>query len=286
MAIKDSKSYFSNSIPGAMVIGPDTNIYKIDTVAPRLAVGTKLERQDGSVYRYVHIGAEVPAGAVLAPDLNLTSAQIYSANAVIASNNAFQQDMENAGMLPNMLGSRFVVIQRNNRAADDYAGAYLGISSGGTMGHCFRIKGNKASNGTATVLELYDPLPIHLATALDIAIAPSKYQGLMLALGSAAGTTQSGLPVGVAVRATAGTSSWGWVCTKGVTAVRQSGTVVQGKDVAVSDTDAGFIEAIGSGAGAQTGSQLVALLNMPIVGKVVLPGGGSSMNALVDVNLD
>lgn len=277
----DSATYFSNSIPGAMNVAGPVDIYRVDT-EPKLAVGTKIERQDGNVYRYAHIGSACVVGAVVAPDLN-SAARAYSANVLIAPSSAFQQDVENTGVYPGAVGSKFIAAVIGTQTADAFAGGYVAISSGTGMGHTYRVKGNRASSGTATVIELYDPIKVAIDATGDIVIGTCKYQGLMEAI---AGSTQNGMPVGVTVVAVASTSSYAWVCSKGLTAVKQSGTPVTGKPAALSLTDRGHICAWGEDvAAATTGSLLVAQINVPIVGTVALTGATSG-HALVNVSLE
>jgi hypothetical protein len=277
----DTKTYFSNSIPGAMNIGADNDLYKVDT-SPKLAVGTKMERQDGNVFRYVHIGSACAAGAVVAPDLNAGS-RAYSANVMVAPSSVFQQDSEITGVYPGAVGSRFMVAVIGTQAADAFAGGYIAISSGTGLGYTYRVKGNRASSGTATVIELYDPIKVAIDATADVAIGGCKYQALMEAI---AGSTQNGMPVGILVSAVASTSSYAWICTKGMIAVKQSGTPVTGNPAALSLTDQGHICAWGEDVGAATtGNLLLAQINVPIVGITAL-AGATSGHCIVNVSLE
>jgi hypothetical protein len=277
----DTKTYFSNSIPGAMNIGADNDLYKVDT-SPKLAVGTKMERQDGNVYRYAHIGSACAAGAVVAPDLN-AGARAYSANVMIAPSSVFQQNDEITGIYPGAIGSRYMVAVIGTQAADAFAGGYIAISSGTGLGYTYRVKGNRVSSGTATVIELYDPIKVAIDATGDIEIGTCKYQGLMEAI---AGSTQNGMPVGVLVSAVASTSSYAWICTKGLIAAKQSGSPLTGNPAALSLTDQGHICAWGEDVGASTtGNLLLAQINVPIVGITAL-AGATSGHAIVNVALD
>jgi len=277
-------NYFSNSIPsGELTVGAGIDLFtEQSTTAPKFAMGTRALRADGNVYRYVHFGATVNAGEVVAPDLN-ESAQIYTSNAVIDTSSVFQQLDESNGTYPGMIGSRYIVIQHNGITKDQFAGGYIAISSGTGLGYTYRIKGNKASSGTATTISLHDPIVVGLDATSDISIGPSKYSNLEAGIGL---TTQNGLPVGVAVRTISTAGNFGWVLTRGVIGVRQSGTLVTGKLARLSDTDAGHVEPWGNGAAASsTGSGLVALLDGPVVGTVLL-ATASSGHALIDVKLE
>ena len=277
----DDKSYFSNSIPGAMTVAGDVDIFTIDAT-PKLAVGTKMERQDGNTYRYAHIGEAVAAGRVVSPDLNQAS-YAYSANAVIATNSAFQQATEITGVYPGMKDSRFVAVILGTQTADKFAGSYLGISSGTGLGYSYRVKGNQVSSGTATIIELYDKIKVGLDATADITITPCKYNSCISAL---AGTTRNGLPVGVLCSAAAATSSYGWILTKGLISVFQSGGLTSGIWAALSQSDAGAVEIWAQDAvAATTGTLLRAELDNPLVGLCVQATADSG-HCVVNVALE
>jgi hypothetical protein len=279
MAI-DANSYFSNSIPGAMNIAGEVDLFQIDST-PKLAVGTKMDRQDGNVYRYCHVGSATAAGSVVAIDLN-SAARAYSANCLIAPSSTFQQDTELNGVYPGALGSRYIACVIAAPAADYYAGGYITISSGTGLGYTYRIKGNQAASGTATVLELYSKVKVAIDATGDVSIAPCKYQ----VIGALAANTRNAIPVGVLVSAVTGTSNWAWVLTKGLIGVQQSGAIVTGTYASLSDTDIGCVEAFGNGAAANsTGSGLIPFLNIPIVGQCVLTGATSG-HAIINVALE
>ena len=274
-------SYFSNSVPGAMSIGADLDVFQVDSL-PKLAVGTKIERQDGNVYRYCHVGSATPAGYVMSPNMN-SACYVYTANAIMATNSIFQQATESNGTYPGMIGSRFVAVILGTNAVDKYAGGYLTISSGTGSGYTYRIKGNQVSSGTATIIELYSPIKVGLDATGDIVITGSKYQDLM---GAVAGSTQNGLPIGVLVSAVTGTSNWAWVCTRGLIGAFQSGGMTSGIWAALSQTDAGAVEIWGQDAvAATTGTLLRTELDNPLVGLCV-QATATSGNCVVNVDLE
>jgi len=276
-----TNSYFSNSLPsGELAVGAGINLFGQDA-SPKFAIGTRVQRQDGSVYRYVHFGAVTSRGQVVAPDLN-ESAQIYTANSVIATSSAFQMNDEQTGTYPNMIGSKYLVLQIGTKTADQYAGGYVTISSGTGLGYTYRIKGNQASNGTATTFELYDKVQVGLDATGDLAIAPSKYANVKPGLSV---STNLALAVGVAVAGASTAGYYGFVITKGVIGVPQSGTLTTGNLAILSNTDAGCVEAYGNGATTATGSGLVPYLDIPVIGKVVL-AAATSGHAIINVELE
>lgn len=276
----NTDSYFSNSLPsGEMSVGAGIDLTS-NHDSPKYVVGLKAQRADGNVYRYAHFGAAVAAGRVVAPDLN-ESASAYNDNSVIATNSAFQQPNEQVGIYPGMVGSKYVVLLESSRTADQFAGGYLTISSGTGLGYTYRVKGNKASNGTACTVELYDAIQVGLDATSDVAIAPSNYANLE---GAVSGTTRNSLAVGVSVSAmTAG--YYGWILTKGNIGIFDSGGLTQGKMAVLSDAEVGAVQAYGLGANAETGAQLVAKLDAPVIGQVIMATANSG-HCIVKVGLE
>jgi hypothetical protein len=276
----NANSWFSNSIPGAASIGLDSDIY-ISGSTPKYALGHKVERSDGSVYRYVHFGAAVSRGRVVAPNMN-NAAYIYSQNAIIATSSAFQQSNEPTGMYPSMINSRYFAAILGTITADKYAGGYLVVSSGTGIGYTYRIKGNQVSNGTATIFELYDKIAVGMDATSDIAIGTCKYQDCQPAL---AATTNLALAVGVAV-ADQDLDDYGFIQTRGLIGVGQVGTLTTGSMATLSTAVAGQVIAYGQGAAASdTGSGLVPKLDVPVIGNVVL-ATATSGNALINLTLE
>ena len=275
-------SYFSRSLPsGKMTVGASINLFKEDA-NPQFAVGTGIERADGNVYRYCHFNSATARGLVVCPSLN-DGAEAYNDNAVIATNSVFQQPNETTGVYASMKGSKYIAALLSSKTADQFAGGYVTISSGTGIGYTYSIKGNKASNGTACVIELYDAIQVGLDATSDIAIAPSKYNHCVAGI---SGTTENSLPVGVTVMSITSAGYYGWAQTKGPIGVMQSGTLVTGKLAVLSSGEPGNAEAYGLGAGASnTGSGLVTYLDAPIIGKVMLATADSG-HAVIDVNLE
>ncbi len=276
-----TKSYFSNAVPGAVNVGADADFYSTQA-NPKFQVGQKFERADGTIFRYAHFAQACNPSRVVAPDFN-DNATMYTANSMIATSNTFQQNDETPGVYPGMVGSRYVVMQMGTLTAQELAGGYIGISSGTGLGYCYRIKGNAASNGTATVLNLYDKIQVGLDATSDIAIGCNKYANLREGLSI---TTQNAKPVGVTMVAITTDKPFGFILQKGITTIGQSGTLTNTKGfVILSDTDSGCVEALGNGAAASdTGTLLLAKLDVPIVGKLFL-ATATSGHALIDVDL-
>jgi len=280
MAISTS-TYHSNSLPsGELSVGVGIDLFANSTT-PKVAVGTKAQRADGNIYRYGHFGAATAVGLVVSPDLN-ESQFAYNDNSVIATNSAFQQATESTGVYPGMVGSKYVVLLESSRTADQIAGGYITISSGTGIGYTYRVKGNKASNGTACTVELYDAILVGLDASSDVTVAASNYANLEAAV---SGTTRNSLAVGVSVTAMS-SGNFGWILTKGNIGIMDSGGLTQGKMAVLSSGEPGNVEAYGLGAGASdTGSGLVTYLDAPVIGQVA-NATATSGHCVVNVRLE
>lgn len=283
---QSTSAYFSNSIVGVPQIGGDVDIYESHTY-PKFTIGTKMEREDGSIFRYCCFGAAVNRGMIVAPDYSVDELPCsgYSANAVIATSSTYQQGVERAGLYPNMKGSRFMCITYTTTTKDDLAGGYITISSGTGIGYTYRIKGNAVSSGTSCIVTLYDPLVVGLDATGDIAISPSKYTRLK----PAGAASTSGFPTGISISTIATSSPFGWIQTRGIVGVAWSGAVtanIQATAV-LSETDVGCAKQLGMGiVAANTSSILANLLSVaPVIGRIVV-ATATSGHALVNVQLE
>lgn len=241
MAIS-SNSWFSNAIVGVPQIGDDIDIYREDT-SPTRAIGTKYERQDGAVFRYVHFGATVDsAGLVLATDLSESSVTMTPA-AFVASSSTYQVPNEPAGTYPNMKGSKYMIITKATVTADDYAGGYITLSSGNSAtSHTYRIKGNTATGDPSSGnirIQLYDKLQAGINSSQSYSIMGCKYANLE-ASNAATGTDMVAAGVSLIKVTTAG--DYGWILTKGIVGVlSDASTLLAGRAVQMSTTTVGAV---------------------------------------------
>ena len=277
-----TSSYFSNATVGVPQVAGDVDIYTANAT-PKFAIGTKFERQDGCIFRYVQFGAATPACKLVAPDLT-QAAILYTANAVVATSSAFQQAEETSGLYPGMLGSKYVVALIGATTANQYNGGYLAISGGMGSGQVYRIRTTYAANGTATTLKLYEKIVVGLDATSDIVVGCSKYVNLEEAM---AGSASVAAAVGVALLSVATASPFAWIQTKGRALVAQAGGLTSGTIAVISDADMGCVESLATGAAASTTGNLLAglLSKRQIIGTVVTPTA-SSGNALIDINLE
>src|ERR1017187_1853769 len=105
-ALSTNTPYNSNSIPGTMQVGGDCDIYEINA-SQKWALGTQAMREDGNRYRYVNFVAACSPGKLVShvvADVDNPSTDAL----LIAPSSTYQQAVEQPGLYPGALGSRFV----------------------------------------------------------------------------------------------------------------------------------------------------------------------------------
>ena len=242
----------NNAIPGvAQGIG-ESSIYDVDTRA-KFAVGTGFIRADGNKYRYGNFITATTQGKLvshLRADLDKASTNaLVTAPAV-----AYQQPNETSGLYPGAKGSRYIIYTLASTIKDQWAGGYITITKDTGVGYSMRIKGNDATSdhySSLVLIELYEPLPIALDTTSDTSITASLYVDLLAGFASAA----NNICVGVTV-ANQTANSYGWICTHGVCACLQDGTVANGDLIQASALTAGAFSTYGVGTTGNAGGIL------------------------------
>jgi hypothetical protein len=278
-------SYFSNAIVGVPQVGADVNIYDQHD-KPRFALGTKFERQDGAIFRYVHFGAAITsAGLVLAQDQSENGMALTSA-CVLTSSSTYQMPDDPLGVYPNTKGSKYMIITKSSIAADDFAGAYVAATSATTpnvVGQTYRIKGNTAT-GTPVAsnfrAELYDRLQTTIGSAGNLVIVGCKFSNLE----AASYINTDGAISGVSILSSGTSYPYGWIQTRGIVCVKTDASLsasypMGGRTACLSTQEAGTVQC----AQLITAGTNIAILQ-PIVGTFVLDGSASSY-AFVDVNI-
>jgi hypothetical protein len=226
MAIK-AENYFNNAIVGTPQVGNDVEVHESHKT-PRYALGTKYERQDGSVFRYAQFGADTAAGELVSADLSETSTADTD-NSCIAPASAVAVAGEN--IQPGDIGSHYVEVTLAAITADQFAGAYFVTTDDTGEGYTYRIKGNTATDNPASGnirIELYKPIVVAVDATTDFAIQGSPYNNVEAA------TSTDFAASGVAMSAiTIADAAYGWVCTKGVIGILQDGAITAGNAVIV-----------------------------------------------------
>ncbi len=226
-------SYFNNAIVGQTQVGGGVNLYDSSTEA-KFAVGTKFERSDGNVFRYAQFGLTTAAGQLTSQDIS-ESTIADTDNSVIAPASAVAVPGET--IQPGDVGSHYVQFTVAAIAIDQVAGGYMHITDDTGEGHCYRIKGNTATDNPTTGdirVELYDKIAVALDITSDVIMTGSLYANLEPS------TTTDTFCAGVAMVAQA-TNDYGWIQTEGVATVQTEGTVVLGSGVITAPTDAGAV---------------------------------------------
>ena len=276
-------SYFSNAVVGVPQVGGDFNVFQIDTT-PKLAIGTKFERQDGAVFRYSHFGVAITsAGLVLAS--SITNGMANTAACVVASSSTYQMPVEQSGTYPNMKGSKFMVITKASITADDFQGCYAVIGSTGPLSNCgytYRIKGNTATGDPVAGnfrLELYDKLQAHLNSSTNITIAGNAYSSLEPAV-----MYTNAVLAGVSMTSSSAADRWGWIQTKGIVAIHQDvnaqSLLAFGTMAALSSADAGSVCAASIYTAGTAANQV-----RPLVGYTVAAGASGCWTP-IKINLE
>ena len=270
MAVSTS-SYFSDSICGQTNVGTDFDVFDTSTT-PKYSVGLGFIRADGTKFRYIHAGAILTAGGVVATDVSESGQpSVLKAGALVAS----LVKSGNSPMNNNAIGSRYMQLVIT-ATADQFSGGYVTVNSGTGFGFTYHIRGNDATSAVATsntILELYEPIQVALDSNSQISIAGCPYANVELI------TTTDPVAAGVSCN-NQSSGSFGWIQTAGITSALQDisiGTV--GKIAYVSTNTAGAIGCFGGALGSP------AAYNIAPVGYIV-EAGSSAGYSLVYLQLE
>lgn len=256
----DNASYFSNAVPNDNATF-DGNIFRVDaTGAPKYAIGFRVSRGDGNVYRYGQFGT-LTSAARLAATVN--------ADFLAESDNCLTCGTAATAVVgevvaPGVVGAKYVQVIQTGTVANQYAGGYLIIESGtgSSAASTYRIKRNTAA-GTPVAgsfyIELYDRLQVTLDATTDIAIITNIYSDL-IGFTEVTATAVAGVTV-----ANQTANSFGFVQTWGVgSCLADAHTPAIGQMMVPSKLTVG---AIGPFGGGSVASYAGTELNMgPIVG--------------------
>jgi len=276
-ALTAIQGYNSNSIPGIATVGNDVDIYEINT-NQKYALGTQITREDGSKFRYGSFISAVTQGKVVSHIV--ADVDNPSTNALVnAPSSTYQQGGEQVGIYPGSLGSRYVLYTLASVIKDQFAGGYLTVNLDTGVGYIYRIKGNTATGNPASgkvLIELYDKLQVALDATSDTGLLGSLYTDLFAATPGTDFVT-----VGVTVaNMTAGT--YGWICTHGICACLQDGTVASGDIIQLSVATAGAYQTLGVGT-----TTVAAAAGQNLLGySVQVPAGGSAGYGAIYLQLE
>jgi hypothetical protein len=142
--------------------------------------------------------------------------------------------------------------------ANQYAGGYLVTEIGTTgAGQTLKIKSHPAANSSATLLvTLEDPFYVATSGTITMDLISNQYNGVIVTPATATANI-----VGVAVTPTA-SGSFGWICTRGLTAV------LNGAGTPAATTNVGA----GTTSGGATIADSATLCHMGTLAKTAIPG--------------
>lgn len=243
--VNSGSTYTSNAIQGMLNGIGEASIYDIDKNA-KFAVGSAFRRQDGNIYRYGNFITATSQGKLVS-HLRADMDKVSTDALIVAPAAAYQQATEQPGVYPGAIGSRFIVFTLASTVKDQWQGGYITMTKDTGVGYCYRIKGNTAAatlNSTANlvVIELYEPLVVAVDATTDASVTASLYNNLVAGFASAA----NNICIGVTV-ANQTANTYGWICTHGVCACLQDGTVANGDMIQASALTAGAFSTYGVG---------------------------------------
>ncbi len=267
----DAQSMFSNAFPGEHETFGG-NIYRLDS-APKYAVGFRISRQDGNIYRYSQYGAATNRGVLVAMD--------DSAAVVNNTDNALLDPTDAGTSGDGAIGSRFIQVKGQAQTRDQYAGGYLSTSNDTGEGYTYRIKGNTgattATGAPATGqyrMELYDKLQVAIDSTTDVAIVGNLWSDLKIAVsGSDAAVAGVSVATATASLPYAFTQTWG-ICT----CLTSANVVAVGGICVLSDLTSGAIGAFGGGSVGTVAAELLDL--QPIVGYMIDPAASAEHSTI------
>lgn len=223
----NANRYFSNSIIGTPQVGADINIMETHAL-PKFNIGFGFTRADGNKYRYGYSSGGVEAGLLVAPTFASSGVATFD-NVVILPTSAVLPPGET--IYPGYAGSRYIQVTKASVAAGMYKGGYLVIEDGSGKGYTYRIKDNTATGNPVSGkirIELYEQIKDNLSDDTDMTITPSLWNDVAVA------DSTNVMVAGASCSTTTTDKPFGWFCTKGQCAVKQTGTVVLGQGVQLS----------------------------------------------------
>lgn len=214
--------------------------------AAKRALGFKVEDAQGNVYRWVHAGAAVTAGRLVSQDI--------SESGVTDTDNAVIAPASSVTTTDSTVGSRFVEMTLASATLNEYAGGKFIVTDDAGDIYTYGIVGNTATNDPATGnirIELDRPLVVALDATSDVAILGSRY-------GNVEGATSTDFDAVGVTMSNLAADDYGWVMTKGQSAVLSQGTTTVGVPCKIGSVAGSVTDALTTGS-------MVGWLNMVTV---------------------
>lgn len=273
MAIS-TDAWYQNSIQGVPGVGGDADVFEMHKL-PRHALGHKLEKSDGRVFRYTHFGADTTQGKFVAQDISETGFYSTSQSDQVLAPASCQNTSDCT------TGSHFVEMLFRSATANALAGGYFVVNDDTGEGYMYRIRGNTVAGDPATGntrIELYEPLVKALDATSNVGVIGCKWHNVESATietdNILAGVSCSNMDVSV--------KPFGWVQTKGpcvATVSAEVGSTPSIGDAVAVDTALNYIKKWG-GTGTGLTTNMIAQTR---VGTVLLVGTGQ---ALIELELE
>lgn len=173
-------------------------------------LGEKAFSPDGRTFRYVKAGAValVPGNVLQSPAIVANHVNLTPTAASTAGDTTIT-----------------VTLGATLATANQYAGGYIIVEKGTTgAGQSLLIKSHPAAALSATlVVTLEDAVQVTTSGTVTMSLVANPYNGVI----QSPVTTLTGTVVGVAVGAIP-ISNYGWICTRGITAVTADGAITVG----------------------------------------------------------
>lgn len=191
----------------------------------------------GDTYRYAKVSEDISAGYLtVSPDPGTTQVNLSVASAASVG------DKE----ISITLGAAAVT-------ANEYAGGYLVFNDVAPEGRTYRISSHPASEGSeAVTFKLERALDEAATTSSQVTLVQNQWNGVQTS------TTQTLVPTGV-TQVDISSGEYGWVKTRGVSAVLADENGTLGNAVTIGSSTAGAVEEIDDGDDATPGEPVVGL---------------------------
>ena len=211
----------------ATLFGAEKDVYETGTFQ-QYPIGQKLVTPDGSIFRYVEMGATLGVAN------NLYQAEVPTTNWV-------KQDLATTAMA---VGDSTITFTPGATAiaADELAGGTILVESAADLGHIYRIKSNTVSAGSAAcILTLENGVTVKVAVATgathDLTALKNPWKDIIIHP-SPATSIVVGIP-----RVVIAANAYGWVCTRGPASCLINGVPVINEPVVPSNAVDGSVGA-------------------------------------------
>ena len=218
---------------GGSINGVTQSIYS-ESSTQLAPLGTKLEFDDGRLFRYTKSGASIAIGLVCANDYS--DGLLAETDNFTVSATAGDREFSMTGG-----GSEF------STTAEFYAGSYIVFTDGTGAGAYYRIKDHTTAESDKITFSLYDKLVTAPAASTDIIIVGNPYGNTLTADGSSIAVDSDSFAIGVSpIAVTSG--YYFWMQTRGVCSVKAdygttaASSVLMGMEMVVSTSHDGQVE--------------------------------------------